>query len=84
MLGDRSHTSPLFAGSLEVLKFCHDAGLKLGILSMDSTANVEIFVKTYQLQDYIQLEMGQNLASNPTPRYSSKPVQPWELSRVEP
>ncbi len=67
MLGDRSHTSPLFAGSLEVLKFCHDAGLKLGILSMDSTANVEIFVKTYQLQDYIQLEMGAEFGLKPDP-----------------
>lgn len=68
MLGDRSHTSPLFAGSLEVLKFCHDAGLKLGILSMDSTKNVEIFVETYQLQDYIQLKMGAEFGLKPDPK----------------
>lgn len=67
VLGDRSHTSPLFAGSLEVLKFCHDAGLKLGILSMDSTTNVEIFVKTYQLQAYIQLTMGAEFGLKPDP-----------------
>jgi phosphoglycolate phosphatase len=67
MIGDRSRTSPLFTGSLEVLKFCHDAGLKLGILSMDSTANVEIFVETYQLQDYIQLKMGAEFGLKPDP-----------------
>lgn len=66
-LGDRSGTSPLFAGSLEVLKFCHDAGLKLGILSMDNTANVEKFVEIYQLQEFIQLEMGAEFGLKPDP-----------------
>jgi phosphoglycolate phosphatase len=51
-------TSPLFTGSLEVLKFLSDAGLKLGILSADTTKNVENFVKRHQLSDYIQLTMG--------------------------
>jgi phosphoglycolate phosphatase len=51
-------SSPLFAGCLEVLKDLADAGLKLGILSADSTANVEAFIKRHQLSDYIQLAMG--------------------------
>lgn len=51
-------TSPLFTGCLEVLKKLADAGVKLGILSSDSTVNVETFVSSYQLQDYIQLSMG--------------------------
>ncbi|AFY37938.1 HAD-superfamily hydrolase, subfamily IA, variant 1 [[Leptolyngbya] sp. PCC 7376] len=67
VLGDRSGTSPLFTGSLEVLKFCHDAGLKLGILSMDNTANVKKFVQIYQLQDFIQLEMGAEFGLKPDP-----------------
>lgn len=57
-LQDRAETSPLFTGSLEVIKFLAEAGLKLGILSADTTANVEAFVRKHQLGDYIQLMMG--------------------------
>ncbi|GAB1543487.1 HAD family hydrolase [Scytonema sp. NUACC21] len=50
--------SPLFVGSLEVLKSLSEAGLKLGILSAATTQEVRAFVKHHQLSDYIQLEMG--------------------------
>lgn len=50
--------SPLFAGSLEVLKFLSEVGLKLGILSAASTQDVQAFVERYQLGDYFQLQMG--------------------------
>ncbi|MBD2294915.1 HAD family hydrolase [Anabaena sphaerica FACHB-251] len=50
--------SPLFPGSLEVLKLLSSAGLKLGILSAASTGDVQKFVITHQLRDYLQLEMG--------------------------
>ncbi|MBD2387867.1 HAD family hydrolase [Cylindrospermum sp. FACHB-282] len=50
--------SPLFVGSLEVLKSLSAAGLKLGILSAATTQEVEKFVANHQLSDYIQLEMG--------------------------
>ncbi|MBD2775449.1 HAD family hydrolase [Iningainema tapete] len=50
--------SPLFVGSLEVLKYLSDAGLKLGILSAASTSEVNDFVKYHKLGDYIQLLMG--------------------------
>ncbi|MGM3307503.1 HAD family hydrolase [Anabaena sp. WFMT] len=50
--------SPLFAGSLEVLKSLSEAGLKLGILSAATTEDVQKFVSTHQLGDYLQLEMG--------------------------
>lgn len=50
--------SPLFVGSLEVLQLLSQAGLKLGILSADTTVKVEAFVQRYQLTDYIQLAMG--------------------------
>lgn len=50
--------SPLFVGSLEVLQFLSEAGLKLGILSAATTAEVKAFVKANQLERYIQLEMG--------------------------
>ncbi|HAG85856.1 MAG TPA: HAD family hydrolase [Cyanobacteria bacterium UBA12227] len=68
-LKDAAGTSPLFAGSLEVLKFLSDAGLKLGILSADSTAGVQNFVKRHQLEMYIQLQQGVDQdVSKPDPR----------------
>lgn len=57
-LPESTATSPLFAGSLEVLRYLSEAGLKLGILSADTTAAVEEFVTNHQLDDYIQLKMG--------------------------
>lgn len=50
--------SPLFVGSLEVLQFLSDAGLKLGILSAATTEAVLAFVHQYQLGNYIQMQMG--------------------------
>lgn len=50
--------SPLFVGSLEVLKYLSEAGLKLGILSAASTQRVRTFVERHQLGDYVQLQMG--------------------------
>lgn len=50
--------SPLFVGSLDVLKSLSKAGLKLGILSAATTAEVRAFVAHHQLSDYIELQMG--------------------------
>ncbi len=50
--------SPLFVGSLEVLQSLSDHGLKLGILSADTTERVRDFVARYQLDAYIQMYMG--------------------------
>ena len=50
--------SPLFVGSLEVIKFLSEAGLKQGILSADTTERVERFVQRHQLSPYIQIQMG--------------------------
>ncbi len=57
-LQETANTSPLFAGSLEVLKFLSEAGLKLGILSAATTARVQAFVKRHQLEPYLQLQQG--------------------------
>ncbi|MGF1541058.1 MAG: HAD family hydrolase [Pleurocapsa sp.] len=53
-----TQTSPLFADSLVTIKSLKQAGLKLGILSADSTPEVEAFVDRHQLRKYIQLNMG--------------------------
>ncbi|MEH2060635.1 MAG: HAD family hydrolase [Nostoc sp.] len=50
--------SPLFVGSLDLLKYLQEGGLKLGILSAATTEEVHNFVANHQLSDYIQLEMG--------------------------
>ena len=50
--------SPLFVGSLEVLKYLSEAELKLGILSAATTARVQAFVERHHLGDYVQLQMG--------------------------
>ncbi|MEB3343786.1 HAD family hydrolase [Okeania sp.] len=64
----QSNPGSLFEGSLEVLKYLSQASIKLGILSADSTIAVQDFVKYYQLNDYIQLEMGvDNGWSKPQP-----------------
>jgi phosphoglycolate phosphatase len=50
--------SPLFIGSLEVLKSLSEAGLKLGILSAATTEEVRAFVQNHQLSDYIRTRNG--------------------------
>jgi phosphoglycolate phosphatase len=50
--------SPLFVGSLDLLKYLQKGGLKLGILSAATTDEVNKFVAHHQLSDYIQLKMG--------------------------
>jgi phosphoglycolate phosphatase len=57
-LAELTISAPLFPGSLELLQSLASAGIKLGILSADSTANVEAFVNKHQLSSYIQLSMG--------------------------
>lgn len=68
-LNNGAVSSPLFTGSLEVLKFLSEAGLKLGILSAASTSEVLDFVKRHQLDTYIQLKQGvDDGPSKPDPR----------------
>ncbi|WP_118169546.1 HAD family hydrolase [Nostoc sphaeroides] len=50
--------SPLFVGSLDLLKYLQKSGLKLGILSAATSDEVHNFVENHQLSDYIELEMG--------------------------
>ncbi|MCL2924512.1 MAG: HAD family hydrolase [Trichodesmium sp. MAG_R04] len=54
----KSIPGSLFKGSQEVLKYLSQAGIKIGMLSADSTTAVQNFIKYYQLNGYIQIEMG--------------------------
>ena len=68
-LPTRGDTSPLFAGSLDVLKNIFNAGVKIGILSADTTQGVKDFVHNHQLTPYIDLMMGVDGGiSKPDPR----------------
>jgi len=74
--------SPLFVGSLEVLKYLSEAGLKLGILSAASTERVRAFVERHQLGDYVQLQMGVDQGpSKPDPALF---LQACQILGVEP
>ena len=50
--------APLFPEVSKLLKSLNSTGVKLGILSADSTGEVENFVKNHQLQDYINISHG--------------------------
>ncbi|MEA5582162.1 HAD family hydrolase [Nodularia harveyana UHCC-0300] len=50
--------APLFAGSLDLLQSLSAAGIKLGIISAATTAEVSNFVAQHQLTNYIQLQKG--------------------------
>lgn len=53
-----STPAPLFPGVTEVLHSLTAAGIKLGIISAATTAEVKEFVARYQLGDYIQAQIG--------------------------
>ncbi|MEL6495350.1 MAG: HAD family hydrolase [Cyanobacteria bacterium J06623_7] len=59
-------SAPLYDDARELLATLHRRGLKIGILSADSTTAVENFVAEHQLENLIQLCMG-------TDRSKSKP-----------
>ncbi|MFZ4640072.1 MAG: HAD family hydrolase [Nodosilinea sp.] len=46
-------STPPFQGTVELLDRLAKSGLKLGVLSSDSTAHVEDFLEFYQLKDWI-------------------------------
>lgn len=52
-----AHTQP-FPGVREALQALHSAGLKIGILSADTTDNVEEFVQIHQLQPVVDVCIG--------------------------
>lgn len=51
-------TVPLFPGTREFLQQLKTAGIKLGILSADSTSGVKQFVERFELGEYFDVVMG--------------------------
>lgn len=61
--------APLYSDVQETLESLSNKGLKIGIVSADSTKEVKNFVSNHQLQDYIQFCLGSNQEmSKPDPR----------------
>ncbi|MGA7937562.1 MAG: HAD family hydrolase [Kovacikia sp.] len=58
VLKRKADATPPFDGVEEVLRSLAAAGIKAGILSSDSTANVQDFVERYGLDSLLELKMG--------------------------
>ena len=54
----KADNTPLFEGARDVLQNLVAAGVKVGIVSADTTANVEDFVERYELGDWVQVRLG--------------------------
>jgi len=50
--------APMFPGTLELLQSLSAAGIKLGMISAAKTAEVQAFVARYNLNDYLQAQIG--------------------------
>lgn len=64
----KADSTPLYAGAKELMQAIAQANIKIGILSSDSTANVQDFVDKYELSSLVQLAMGTDTGlSKPNP-----------------
>jgi phosphoglycolate phosphatase len=57
-LPDKAGETPPLDGAVNLLHRLSDVGLKVGILSSDSTGHVQDFVQCYELNTYIHCSMG--------------------------
>ena len=74
-------SAPLFSEVKSALQSLKKSGLKLGILSADSTAGVEKFIANHQLGEYIDISMGvDKQISKPDPRLYIQACQALNLA----
>ena len=66
-LGRKADLTPVLGKSLELLRTFSSVGLRLGILSSDSTANVVDFVHRYEMTRYIHQSLGADQSILPKP-----------------
>lgn len=80
-MGRKADFTPLFSGCTELLKHLHQAGLKLGILSADTTKNVQDFAQRYHLTPYLDLQQGTDEGvSKPNPQLFWQACQSLNVS----
>lgn len=65
--GKKASQTPPYSGAQAVLQRLAAAGVKVGLLSSDTTANVEDFVHTYELAPYVQVCQGTDAGDPPKP-----------------
>lgn len=76
-----TESAPLFDDVKQTLQSLTDAGLKIGILSADSTAEVNNFVKNHGLENYISSCMGvDDELTKPDPRLFEKACVALEVT----
>lgn len=81
VLPRKADSTPLFEGTLDLLQRLASVGIKIGILSSDSTANVADFVDRYQLESLVQLSMGSDgTLVKPDPKLFSQACAALELA----
>lgn len=69
LMPEKAASTPVFSGVIPLLQQLHQVGLRVGILSSDSTVNVEAFVQANCLHPYIQACLGTDTAlRKPNPR----------------
>lgn len=54
----KAEQTPLLPGGLELLQRLSSTGLQVGILSADTTDNIQDFLQTYRLESFIHLVVG--------------------------
>lgn len=54
----KANETPVVEGAIELLESSVQAGLKVGILSSDTTANVQDFVQRYEMTALVQCSLG--------------------------
>ena len=81
---DKAAATPLFEGTIDMLQGLNAGGVKLGILSADTTENVADFVRHYQLGAYFQLAMGAGgELSKPDPQFFLQACQALDVDPGE-
>lgn len=77
-------TAPLFSDVKKTLATLSNAGLKIGILSADSSQEVKNFITSHKLQKYIQLAMGTDgEVVKPDPQLFLKACQTLNVTPAE-
>ncbi|MBD2259954.1 HAD family hydrolase [Pseudanabaena sp. FACHB-2040] len=61
-LKQKAQLTPPYTGTETVLAALSAAGVKIGVLSSDSTANVEAFLSCHHLENYVDLTQGTDQA----------------------
>ena len=76
-----SKTAPLFADVKQILTSLFNAGIKIGILSADSTQGVQTFITQHQLQDYVRVGIGTDSEiAKPNPQLMIQACQALEVT----